>query len=151
MNKSIDSYLIQEIQKLYQESEDAKSLFEYLSRRTNDSSESKVTVLANRAGLEYSATLNLMRFLAELGCGDLILGRKRHPTRFRWSYSLRSLGETAKGVTEQLSEIDPAAEVDWEDDPNPARPEKLSIQEAKLLLAESLGVTPDAIEITIRA
>lgn len=88
-------------------------------------------------------------------CGVLILGRKGHKTRIRWSYSLRSIGQMAQGRADTLAQVDPevvadALELQKSPTVNTLPESGITIAEAKRRLALTFGVPAETIEITIR-
>lgn len=88
-------------------------------------------------------------------CGVLVLGRKGHKTRIRWSYSLRSIGQMAQGHADNLAPVDPevvaeASKQQKSSKLNTSPESGIAIPEAKRRLALTFGVPADAIEIIIR-
>lgn len=106
MNKTIDNDTVKKLTGLYQEDEVARRLFDWLSERRKDITETSVDRASWMAQSQPYEIIRLFRELEEIGCGTFILGRKGWKTRFRWNYSVRSLGETAKGQTAKLADID---------------------------------------------
>ncbi|MHB8357743.1 MAG: hypothetical protein ACYDDQ_13755, partial [Vulcanimicrobiaceae bacterium] len=87
-----------------------------------------------------------------------VVGRRGAPSRVEWTVSLKSIGRTAIGQAAALESVDPELVAETVDIADLKKEEAavtgsqtLSINEAKKRLAASLGVSPEAIEITIRA
>jgi hypothetical protein len=157
MNNQIGSELTSAIRSLYEEDEGAKAFFDWAGARTNDAAGTSVDRISQVTGLSYSEARELAKALGEIGCGEFVVGRKGWKSRIRWAFSLRTLGKAASGENVEIEEVDPVL-IEEAAEPNvsaltPALSEEgtLSIAEAKRRLAETLGVSVEAIAITITA
>ena len=140
------------VRALYKEDPDAKQLFEWAASRQRDVMETSVDRMIQKLRIHRSTAISLARKLEEAGCGEFIVGRRGSPSRLRWAYSLISLGKVAAGETEDIEEAyDPVLEEEEADQAARGNDGHLTIQEAKRLLAESLGLEPSQIVIEIRA
>lgn len=106
MNRTIDTDTVKKLREMYAEDEAARRLFDWLAGRQNDANETSVDRAAWMTGNNAQEMVRVFRELEQARCGHLILGRKGWKTRFKWNYSVRSLGEAAKGETTKLDTID---------------------------------------------
>jgi len=145
------------IMDLYQNNDAARNFFDRASERKNEVAETPIHRIAQMADASHYEAVRLARRLEEAGCGKLIVGRKGGKTRFRWYYGLPALGKVARNEPQAvLEEVDSDLMQDQVGgyaaaEGAPAARSDLTIAEAKRLLAESLGISPDKIEIHIRA
>lgn len=149
MNASI----VTALRSLYQRNPDARLMFDWTASLTRDATETSIDRMMAKLRLSRSAAVSLARELEEAGCGEFIVGRHGSLSRFKWAYSRVSLGRVAAGETDELE--DPYEPITTEEDdstsPEGRGNRHLTIQEAKILLAESLGLEPSQIAIEIRA
>ena len=155
MTNDIDKNVIEAIRALYRRDTNAQALFDQLAKRRRDATETSVDTFGNLLSISRGAAVDLARALGETGCGEFIVGRKGHQSRFAWTYSCISLGRAAAGEAGDLEKaVDPLPELEVEIPGNieAAPPAKtlISISEAKKMLAASLGVDVANIEITVR-
>jgi len=146
----LDADTVAALKRLYAEDDAARTFFEWAAQRQNDATHTPIALLAQRAGTDKRHARELANRLAQLGCGQFVVGRRGSQSRIVWSVSLKSLGYavTRGGIVESL-DPDLKAEAADQKDEFP-QPSSLTIPEAKKRLAETLGVSPDAIEITVR-
>jgi hypothetical protein len=154
-------HIVEELRTLYNEADGARRFFDWAAGRVNDAAETSIDRMAVVARTNRPETIKLARRLDELECGQFVSGRKGWKTRMNWSYSLRSLGEAAQGRKADLKEIGPEVTRDAADQQqmeaaaivatDPADEGRFMIADAKRRLADTFGVSPEAIEITIRA
>lgn len=145
--------MVSAIRTLYEQNPDARRLFDWTASLQHDATETRIDRMVSKLRIHRSAAVRLARELQDTGCGEFIIGRRGSPSRFRWAYSRVSLGQVAAGETEEIEEAyEPISEAE-EDDSTPQEGEErhLTIQEAKTLLAASLGLEPSQISIEIRA
>jgi len=157
MNGRMDSEIVKKIRALYDSDETAKNLFDWLAGRINDVAETSIDRICSMLELERYQAVELAKALASMGVCDFIVGRKGWKSRVRWRFSVRSLGEAAKGESANIAAIDPelAEEVADQQPGGEEIPEVkpevgLTLAEAKKGLAIAFGVDPEAIEITVR-
>ena len=112
MNKLTETQLAEKLQNLFTESEIARDLFEAFSRRIKDSKQTTVERAANIVSCEYVEMRDIMMRLGDMGVGEYIMGRKGHPSRIAWNYSIRSLGEVAAGTSDNPAGIGHDADVE---------------------------------------
>ena len=152
MNDTIQPKTVKRIRSLYERSPDAKALFDWTASLERDATETSIDRMVNMLEVSRNAAVTLARELEEAGCGDFIVGRKGYRSRFGWSYSRISLGRVAAGETEEIENVtDPISEMEEEASTSKDSAQPLTIHDAKILLAASLGLKPQQIEIKIRA
>lgn len=154
---NVDVSTAEKLRELYRSSDIAKSLFDSIGNRQNDAYVTTVDRICDSSTSNRSDVIEFCKTVDRLQIGRFLIGRKGRKSRVEWSYSLLKLSDIARGEDLPLY-------VDWKDAHWPApkreladaasnsgepRP-KLTIQMDKQLLAESLGVSADSIEITIR-
>ncbi len=153
MNAILNPDVATAIRSLYEKNPDATRLFDWTASLKRDADETTVDRLSRKLRISRGAAISLARALADAGCGDFIVGRKGWSSRFRWAYSRVSLGQVASGEVEELQEAsDPISEEEEEaSEPQEGGERLLTIHEAKIRLAQSLGLEPNQISIEIRA
>jgi len=157
MNNHIAKDLGNDLHILYGRDAAARAFFDWAAGRKNDTAETSVDRISNVIEDSYSAARELAKRLCEAGAGEFIIGRKGWKSRISWNFSLRSLGQAARGDNVELEEVDrdlveeTRDQVEIVSSPDAQLSKKLTISEAKHRLAESLGVSPDSIEIIIKA
>ena len=150
MTNDIDSTVVSNIRALYRKDENAKKIFDLLANRTRDVRITTVDWVMRKLELWRGDAVDLLKALDEAGCGTIYYGRRGAKTRIEWDFSCISIGQAAAGEASKLESVEDAMS---EDDDFPAaiaNNEPLTIAKAKILLAESLGVNPLNIEITVR-
>ncbi len=158
----LDTGTSEALKELYEENPGARALFQWAAGRQNDATQTSIDRLAQKASVDRRKAIELARELERLGCGRFIMGRRGAPSRIEWQVSLKSIGRAAAGDAATLEAPDPellAESADLADTKVTEKGERgqgvqtgaLSIAEAKRRLAASLGVAPEAIEITVRA
>ena len=152
MNNHLQPETVTAIRTLYEQNLDARQLFDWVASLKNDTTETSINRIVGKLHISRGAAVSLARKLGSAGCGKFITGRRGSPSRFKWSYSRVSLGQVASGVTEVIeAPHDPILETEEEDAALEGSKRSLTIQEAKMSLAESLGLEPSQIGIEIRA
>ena len=144
---------VEAVRVLYSEDSDAKRLFEWAASRQRDARETSVERMMQKLGILRGTAIKLARKLKDAGCGEFVVGRKGRRSRFIWAFSLISLGKVAAGETDDIEEeaYDPIPEEEEANQLFQGSDRHLTIQEAKRLLAESVGIEPSQIVIKIRA
>ncbi len=154
MTNDLDKDVIKAIRALYKSNPQAQALFDALAIRKKDASETSVDNISNTLNITRGDAVDLARALGETGCGRFLVGRKGWKSRFEWEYSVISLGQAAAGESADLEKaVDPVPEVDDDEKPaiQPALTSRsITISEAKQMLAASLGVSVENIEITVK-
>lgn len=142
---------------LYENDQAANTLFKWAVERQNDASQTPIDRL-EQMGIDRKKAIELARELERLGYAKFVMGRRGSRSRIEWKRSLKSIGRAAIGdaptADSGAAELhDMSAEMTGTPtDHGAVLPvEPLSIAEAKRRLAASLGVAPEAIEITVRA
>ncbi len=105
------------LQNLYVQSAVNKAAFDYFARRHRNSAGTKIERLQDILRLEgHDASrrdiIDLFKALADANCGEFVVGRKGHSSRFVWAVSMTAVGQAAAGESvtlEKLSEEDKAA------------------------------------------
>jgi hypothetical protein len=157
MENHIAESLGGDLRVLYGRDAAARAFFDWAAERKNDAAETSVDRISNVISDSYSEARELAKRLCETGAGNLIIGRKGWKSRISWKFSLRSLGKAARGDNVKLEEVDQDLveetrdQVEAVSSADGLTSKKLTIPEAKQRLAESLGVSPESIEIIIRA
>jgi hypothetical protein len=153
MTNDFDPAVVPAIRALRESVPAAKRLFNWMATRGHDATETSLDRMAQKLGISRSEAVALARQLQDAHCGEFVVGRRGQKSRFRWAYSCIGLGHAAAGEqVELVAASDPIAESEEEAlDPQPASPLKLTIPQAKAGLAAYFGVSPDNIEITIKA
>ena len=159
MNTNIEKHKIDELRELYQISDAAKKVLDWAANRTNDAAETTLGRIVQRTAIGRGEAVEFARRINDIGCGLFVVGRRGGKSRIQWAYSLKSMGEAAKGQADALVEMDPEIAEDAVDqqqapgevDATPEAEAALNIPEAKRRLALAFGIAPEAIEITIRA
>jgi hypothetical protein len=154
MDKSTDHTVATGVRRLYQSDDNVKAFFDWVGTRQNDSRATTVDRILTIGDIGRAEAINLCKKLQKLGCGKFVVGRRGSKSRIEWDYSLLSLGKTATGISEKVVEIETEDIALQDAGPEIKEREQLSepfpIQMAKQKLAETLGISADAIEITIK-
>jgi hypothetical protein len=141
------------LKKMYAANESSKNFFEWAANRKNDATQTAIDYIAQRAVTDRRGAIEIAQQLDDLECGRFVVGRRGARSRIVWKVSLKSIGKAATGKTQKIERLDPelfAETVDLKDDAAHEVSQNLTIAEAKKRLAASLGVEPEAIEITVR-
>lgn len=149
MNDNLNDAIIGAVRELYGRNPQARQLFDWMADRQKDATATRIDHFVRVLGISRQAAVALAKALEEAGCGEFVVGRRGSPSRFAWGYSRISLGRVAAGETEEVESV---SEPLSEDEDEPVSEETpLTISRAKELLANSLGVKPEQIEIQVRA
>ncbi|WP_444463884.1 hypothetical protein [Rhodobacter capsulatus] len=148
MMDTIDTGVVAAVRALYASDENAKRFFDWCAEKKRDVTETRVERVMQVIDISRSAAVALARSLEVAGCGEFLVGRRGSPSRFVWSYSRISIGQIAAGEVEELEDVVDPLDEDEEVD---VGGQALTIRQAKGMLAESLGVSVDQIEIIVRA
>jgi hypothetical protein len=157
MNNRITNALESDLRALYDNGETARTFFDWAAERKNDAAETSVDRISQVTECTYSEARELAKRFREIGACEFIIGRKGWKSRVSWKFSLRSLGQAARGDNVELEEVDQDLVAETKDQvevvplPDSSTSKRLTISEAKQRLAESLGVSPESIEIIIKA
>lgn len=149
MNGDFGRDTVEGLQEMYASDPAARALFDWAAERKNDASETSISYMAQKAGTSEANATRLARRLDELECCQYIVGRRGGTSRVAWSYSLKSIGKAARGGKGKLDPLDPDLAAEAVEDRGGES--TLTIAQAKKRLAATFGVSPDAIEITVRA
>lgn len=152
MNDDLQPATVQAVQALYDRNSNAKELFDWTASLQRDATATTIDRIAQVLDISRKSAVSLAQDLEEAGCGEFVVGRRGSPSRFEWSYSRVSLGQVAAGEADEIEDVcDPISEKEEEALSSEHSAEPMSISRAKVLLAKSLGVSTDQIEIQIRA
>jgi hypothetical protein len=155
MVKLPSSDVIKKIQALYKSNGDARAFLDRAAGRLRDSSASSIDLISRSLGISRGEAVALAKALESAGAGQFVVGRRGSKSRFVWSFSCISLGRIAAGEEAELEAPtnpepeDEEEELVMNDDQKPQS--KLTIADAKRLLAASLGVHESNVEIVIRS
>lgn len=93
------------LQALYAQSACAQAAFDYFAGRENKSAKTTVEALQNalksQGPFRTPEITSLFKELQSAGCGQYVMGRKGHPSRFEWSVSLIKVGQAATGEADE--------------------------------------------------
>ncbi len=97
---------------LYRSGAVPKAVFDSFARRQKNSAKTTVDRLQSSLRQEgydipRSELVAFFRQLEEANCGQFVIGRKGHPSRFEWITSLISVGQAASG---EVTKVDTIAE-----------------------------------------
>jgi hypothetical protein len=111
---------MQGLRELYKADKTAQALFDTLAKRVNNSREQKVDQLERSLandGVEASRRdiTRVLKALEHAGCGEYIVGRKGHPSRFRWDVEMVAVGRYAAGISTDIGQVDPSLPSEDED------------------------------------
>lgn len=95
------------IWELYSTDKTARTLFDNLAKRAYNSREQSVNQLERcleKDGVEVSRRdiTHLLKELQRAGCGEYVVGRKGHPSRFRWYVETVDVGRRAAGTPSDI-------------------------------------------------
>ena len=102
---------VDQLRNMYATCPTAKPLLDYLGRRQRDWSELTIDhllriVRAEGVTVHRSQGVGLIKDLAEMGLGQMILGRgQKGKTRLVWHYSPKAIGRAAAGTQEDIPEL----------------------------------------------
>ena len=110
------------LEQLYSENTTAQAFFDHAARRRRTRWETTVErTMENLANDGHDVTradiVRLFKRLAEIGCGQFIVGRHNHRSRFSWETELTGIARVAAGESQELEPIDESrgdeSEEDW--------------------------------------
>jgi hypothetical protein len=152
MTNDIDVNVVKNLRALYKENDSARKMFDLLANRNRDIGATSVEWVMREIELWRADAVELLRKLDAAKCGTLYYGRRGAKTRIEWDYSCISIGQAAAGEANDLENIADAITEDDDKENSFSEPQTdlMTIAKAKTLLAKSLGVDPNNIEITVR-
>jgi len=105
------------LRKLYGASNAAKAAFDYFAQRQYNSARTTVDRLLAALKQEghdvaRSDIVELFKALQSAGCGDFVIGRKGHPSRFEWTVGLADVGRSASGEPVKVEAISEAEKLE---------------------------------------
>jgi hypothetical protein len=106
MVKDIAANLAKKLREGYDESETGRKIMDWAAGRQKDAKVTTVDRIAYKADVPRHEVIKVARILEEWGCCEFIAGRHGHSSRVKWLYSLRSLGEAARGDIDVVKQID---------------------------------------------
>jgi hypothetical protein len=139
------------VQKLYKNDKHARALFEWCARRSRDATSTSLDVISYRLEISRGDAVALARKLHDAGCGEFVVGRRGSKSRFVWAYSCIAIGQVASGEISTLEKPENPEPEDVEEAQEEIAALNLTIPQAKLVLANSLGIPVSSIEINIKA
>ena len=105
---------IKRLRSMYSASSINKTAFDSFAAREKNSAETKVErmlYLLSQAGLAEVGrkdVVDLFRELQEANCGEFLIGRRGHFSRFAWGVSLIDVGQVAAGEAETVEVLSEA-------------------------------------------
>jgi hypothetical protein len=156
MVKKPDNAVIERVKALYRSNELARRFFDLVASRSNDARFTTIDNIMRTFALTRGEAVALFREIADTGAAELYVGRRGWKTRLVWKFSCISVGQAASGEDVELEEVtnpdlEEEAEEAEEGSGIPTITAKITIQDAKHMLAQSLGLDPSNIEILIKA
>jgi DNA-binding MarR family transcriptional regulator len=159
MTKDFTQEIIDAIRGLYQSDQAAQALFDWTAQRERDASSTSINRICKQLGISRGDAVALARRLEGTKCGEFIVGRRGQKSRFCWFYSCISLGQAAAGESSNIEEAknpiseaeDDVIELSEIGDDEGFSSKRITIAEAKIALANSLGISINSIEIIIKA
>ena len=159
MTNGITDEIVTEIRALYGSDPSAQALFDWTAQRSRDATATSIDRICNQLDISRGEAVALAKRLQEAGCGEFIVGRRGQKSRFNWNYSCISLGQAAAGESASIEAVDDPVSEDEDEyeadersaEVSPQIPLTLTIAEAKAILAASLGVPVNSVEITVKA
>ena len=103
MNSDIQNDVVKGLRELNQKGGIYSAAFDWMGSFQRSPSVTNMERLARELNISEAEARDLARELEEIGCGEVVLGRRQHKTRIVWEYSLRSMGNAAKGATKNLA------------------------------------------------
>lgn len=114
----VDEPDVEGLRKLYRDNVLARQLLDHFASRNYNQKETRVErvlQLAADGGGEVSRTdvIDVLKTLAELGCGQFLVGRRGRPTRIAWTTDMVTVGKLATGeVAHESAGVSSPAESD---------------------------------------
>lgn len=105
---------VNDIQKLANENETAKSILTHFAsrerfRRETDMNRFQSVLLRTGSKVVEKDYHETFKRFQELGLGSIVYGRGNNPTRFVWNYDLKTVGKAAVGQQDTVQELPKAA------------------------------------------
>lgn len=98
---------IQGLHKLYGENSTAQALLDHLAGRERKRKKTTVDrLLTNVPNCSRGSIIAVLKELEEYGCGEFVVGRHTHPSRFEWQVSMVSVGKAAAGEQFEFDDFD---------------------------------------------
>lgn len=144
-DKKMEQTNIKKLARLAKSEAIAAKFVQWTSHRRNNAAETTIEQLARNLGVSYREARDFARALEELSFCEYTIGRKGYSSRVTWLVKIKSIAAAIDGV----GEIEAVSDDD--DELYSPEEEPLTISGAKIALAKSLGVEPEAIEITVKA
>lgn len=120
----VNSVNVGELRRLYSDNPVARAFLDHAARRERDQSETtvdRILVLLRAEGHRFDRRdiIRVFQYLADLGCGQFVTGRRGWPSRLVWSAGMTSIGRVAAGTdgSEQIALISPDENGDEESTP----------------------------------
>jgi hypothetical protein len=135
-NNTLQLSNIDDVKRVYIDSNLAKAIFDYMASRPGDEQATTVERLREiaadaRIAASRGEARHLLRTLAQLGCGRFLVGRRGQDTRIKWKVSTSILGKAAKNAGSDIAEKSKDMSVTY-----PLRPDR----EVALALPKDLTV-----------
>lgn len=86
------------LRSLYQSSPSYKTVLDWLASKSRVWGETKVEYLSLRTQVSKNDIIQLFRKLEKLGAGKFLVGRRGHPSRFKWRVRQDQVGKIAQGI-----------------------------------------------------
>lgn len=154
MPADISKSVIDAIRKLYRNNKLAQALFDWTAQRERDATSTSIDRISNRLSIARGDAVALARALEQAGCGQFVVGRRGQPSRFEWSYSCISLGQSAAGEDVKIEAAEdplPESEEEQLEAVSLQADQPITLAQAKFAISKSLGVPVENIEIIVKA
>ena len=101
---------VEQIRVLYKKDPAFRIILDYFASEKKNSKKTTVDrllgiLLSDYKDITRAEVIDFFRELEEIGCGDFLVGRKGHPSRFEWSVELVDVGLAASGEGDTISLI----------------------------------------------
>jgi hypothetical protein len=116
MNSVLSDDLAPGLRGFYERDDVARRLFDNFAKRQNDYRVTTVARAVHLTDASESEIKSLFKNLTELGVGKYMVSRRGSKSRIEWFYSIKSIGESAQGISSQLEPINSMLSDDIEAD-----------------------------------
>ncbi|WP_394829267.1 hypothetical protein [Pendulispora albinea] len=138
---------VRKLRKLYREDPAARSLLDYLAgkspngRLTTTVDELLLEIQRAPGGVSRAQLTEVLRELDMIGCGQYIVGRHGHPSRFLWSVEMVSVGAAAARKRDEIIAL--TEDTSDEDDRDEGKSMKRHVYNLRHELAVELQLPSD--------
>jgi hypothetical protein len=103
---------VRKLRDLYKKSPTARLIFDHLASRQRNRQETTVDrihalIVSDRHDVDRDEVIDFFRELENLHCGDFLVGRRGHPSRFEWSVEMTTAARAAAGEVDHIPALEP--------------------------------------------